>query len=84
MTSIYTRIRGIPCKVELLSVSGRERPAITQAEPDYCAEAEHLEVIFSVLDRKGRPADWLEERMFPMDRKRIVQELLEEDERNRE
>jgi hypothetical protein len=80
---MLTRIHGIPCEVELLHVSGQARPAITQAEPDYCAEEEHLEVSFAILDRRGRPADWLEEKLSPAERKRIVRELLAEDERSR-
>jgi hypothetical protein len=75
---MITRISGIPCEVELLHIYGRYVPAKTDADPSSCYEAEYPEVEFAVLDRKGRPADWLEAKMTEGEHRRITEELLTE------
>lgn len=72
-----THIQGIPCTIDY-RISGRYRPAITQAEPDFCHEAEYPTVEFTVCDRRGRQAPWLECKLTPADTERIEQEILED------
>lgn len=81
---MLTRISGIPCEVELLSIRGRYAPAKTDAPPEQCYPAEFPEVEFAILDRRGYPADWLEAKMTQAERQRIISALLKEDESSRD
>lgn len=74
--SLETRISGIPCIVEYV-IRGKYKPAKIHAPPEYCYEAEYPEVEFTVCDRNGRPAPWLERKMTYEDEKRIEAEILE-------
>ncbi len=71
---VETRIDGIPCQVRLAYVhavhGAREKGSGIQLEPD---EPEGF-VIEAVLDRRGKPAPWLERKMTPQDEDRICQE----------
>ena len=75
---MQTRIAGIPCIVNLVSVVGQFSPAVISKDPDYCHEAEYPEVTFQVCDRKGYPAPWLERKLTCEEASRIESELLEE------
>lgn len=55
-----TRIKGIPCQVEVTNYVNR--PAVTHLAPEDCYPAE-FEFEYNVLDRKGYPADWLQEKV---------------------
>ena len=72
-----TRISGIPCTVEY-TITGKYVPAKVDAPPEYCYEAEYPEVEFTVCDRRGRPAPWLERKMTHKDTQRIELEILEQ------
>ena len=71
-----TRIAGIPCQVEVTSFY-KYRAATIWGRPDGWAPAEPEEISFQVLDRRGRPAPWLEEKLTEDDRVRIERELSE-------
>ena len=71
-----TRIAGVPCTVNY-TVQGKYVPAKIHAPPEFCHEAEYPEVEFTVCDRNGRPAPWLERKMTDTDRQRIESEILE-------
>lgn len=51
-----TRIKGIPCQVEVTNYY--HEPAYTSGLPENCYP-EDLEFEFTVLDRKGYEAPWL-------------------------
>ena len=72
-----THIAGIPCTVDY-TIRGKYKPAKIDADPDSCYEAEYPEVEFTVCDRNGRPAPWLEAKMKDEDRQRIENEILEQ------
>lgn len=72
-----TRIAGIPCIIRLDRVIGRYLPAKIYAEPEYCYEAQYPEVEFTVCDRRGRPAPWLERKMTMAEGMAIEAALLE-------
>lgn len=73
---MQTHIAGIPCRIEF-TVTGQYIPARTNAEPDYCHEAEYPDIEFEVLDRRGRPAPWLARKLTPAETQRIENEILE-------
>lgn len=72
-----THIDGIPCTVAY-TVRGKYVPAKIHAPPEFCHEAEYPEVEFTVCDRNGRPAPWLEKKMSYADQQRIEAEILEQ------
>ena len=69
-----TRIANIPCKVEITRYY-KYRAATIWGHPDGWAPGEPEEISFQVLDRRGRVAPWLEEKLTEDDRKRIIKEL---------
>ena len=73
-----SRVAGIPCKVKVLSYSEELPMRITgwgygDADPP---EPEEFE--FELLDRKGYPARWLENKLTEDDEIRILQEYKEQ------
>ena len=73
---IETRISGIPCLVDY-SIHGHYEPARTYGPPERCYEAQYPEIDFDVLDRRGRPAPWLEKKLTQAERQRIETEIEE-------
>lgn len=71
-----TRIANIPCKVEITCYY-KYRAATLWGRPDGWAPSEPEELSFRVLDRRGRVAPWLEEKLTEDDRKRIIKELYD-------
>lgn len=72
---LNTKIRGIPCKVRVTRYFV-QRPMGRMADsPEDCYG--YTEVDFDVLDRRGRPAPWLERKMLDEDRNAIEQEVTE-------
>ena len=70
-----TTVQGIPCQVEILSVSAYD-PGCTSGPPERCYEPEGGEVEFQLLDRKGYRALWLDKLLTIADAKRIEEEIL--------
>jgi len=72
---IDTSVAGIPCKARVqyhpAEYGARECGSGIQLEPDYPAGWQIVEV----LDRRGKPARWLEDKMTEQDEQRIVDEL---------
>lgn len=81
-TIITTHVCGIPCKAKLTYYSPA-RSARVYGPPEDCYEAEDAEVDFAILDRRGRPAAWLEKKMTDDDVFRIEGELIEAAEEER-
>lgn len=76
---MITTICGIPCQVEVTHFSAAIQGKIN-AEVDYCYAPEDAEIEYQVLDRRGRPAPWLERKLTDAERGRIETELLREQE----
>jgi hypothetical protein len=76
MSTIITHIQGIPCKAKMTYYSPA-RSARVYGPPEDCYEAEDAEVDFTILDRRGRSAAWLEKKMTDDDVFRIEGELIE-------
>lgn len=76
MTTLQTQISGIPCQVEVTHFY-RQKPYAGSAW--HCDSPEDfsgfVECEFSVLDRRGRPAAWLEKKVTDADRQRIAGEV---------
>lgn len=66
---IETKVAGIPCRAEMMTY-WRGYPA-TREDPEDPAEAE-----FRILDRRGRHAPWLEQKLTAEDVTRIENELI--------
>lgn len=72
---LEARISGIPCRVEptrVLVVPGT-RSYHAASDVDYYG---YEEVEFTVLDRRGRPAPWLERKMTEDERQIIERRIL--------
>ena len=69
-----THICGIPCRVK---VTGAEAgtPGVIHADPTLSSEREPDEISFEVLDRRSRPAPWLQNKLTTMDDLRIQDEI---------
>ncbi len=79
-TQIETKIAGIPCiaKLDRMFV---QKPLGPSCDSDYDCYG-YTEIEFTVCDRRGRPAPWLERKMTYKDQSRIENELevaLEDD-----
>ena len=70
-----TTICGIPCQIEY-TITGDYRPAHINCEADYSYPAEYPDIEFDVLDRRGRPAPWLECKLTEAEIARIESEIL--------
>jgi len=74
---IETRIAGIPCLVEAnVYVQSGSYSRCAASDWDYYGWVEVEDMV--VLDRRGRPAPWLERKMTNEDIVRIERELIEE------
>ena len=75
-----TTVAGIPCGVVITSYSGA-RPwrqhTFSGAGPGDCDPPEYEEVEWRLVDSKGYPAEWLEEKMNDNDLTRITCECIE-------
>jgi hypothetical protein len=76
ITEIESRVAGIPCLIgvtEFSSVRG-SYSYNAASDMDYYGYSESE---WDVLDRRGRPAAWLERKLTDDDRQRIEQEIAE-------
>ena len=75
-----TTVAGIPCGVVITSYSGA-RPwrqhTFSGAGPGDCDPPEYEEVEWLLVDSKGYPAEWLEEKMNDNDVTRITCDCIE-------
>lgn len=69
-------IAGIPCQIEIENFQPII-PAKLSGPPEDCYPEEGGEVEYSVLDRRGYPAPWLERKLTRADEQRIEQECWE-------
>jgi hypothetical protein len=76
ITQIATRAAGIPCLIGVTTfrrVRGH-RSFNAPSDLDYYG---YVEVEWEVLDRKGRPAPWLDRKLTDRDRADIESEIIE-------
>ena len=66
---------GIPCIVRVTDWEAYV-PAQTSGPPESCYPPEGGEGEWEILDRKGRPAPWLERKLTGDDRERIDTEVF--------
>lgn len=76
MLCIEATIQGIPCLIKVTSFTP-ERPGRYCGPPEDCFPEEPAEFSYDVLDRRGRPAPWLERKMADADHERIGELVLE-------
>ena len=70
---LSTKIAGIPCIVKLGHVTV-QKPLGPNCDSDWDCYG-YTEIEFTVCDRRGRPAPWLELKMSDKDRSRIENAL---------
>lgn len=63
-------IQGIPCLIDVTHYAPAT-PGRLWGPPENCYPDEPEEIDFTVCDRRGRPAPWLERKMTVRDRERI-------------
>jgi hypothetical protein len=80
---IDTQIAGIPCKVKCTYYEP-EDPGRSWGPPEDCWPPEPAVVDFTVLDRRGRPAPWLERKLQAEDIERIECEIIQHIEQEKE
>ena len=68
-----SRVAGIPCQIQVDYYQGGYA-ARTWGDPSDCYPGEDEEFEFTVLDRRGRPAPWLERKLTDDDHDRLLQE----------
>lgn len=73
---MHTRIANIPCQIEVTNYSPAIR-ARTWGPPEHCYPSEPEEIEIEVLDRRGRPAPWLQRKMSDEDYAEVFRELRE-------
>ena len=71
--SIETRIAGIPCIVETTHISIVRADHLADSDWDYTG---YSEMEWVVLDRRGRPAPWLQRKVTDEDEERINEEIF--------
>lgn len=76
---IETRVAGIPCIARVThyfrQAPHRGSAHTCDSDLDYYG---YTECEFDILDRRGRPAPWLERKATDKDRQRIEQEITEQ------
>lgn len=75
LATIPVRVAGIPALAGIVGYTAG-RPAILTGHPDHRAPADPEEIEFEILDRRGRPAPWLERKLAAADRQRIEDQLV--------
>ena len=71
---IEARVAGIPCLIDV-TYFYQQRPLGRSAESDWDCYG-YTDVEFTVCDRRGRPAPWLERKMTETDRQDIESEII--------
>jgi hypothetical protein len=76
IAEIESRVAGIPCLIGVLSFDSVQGSYSYNAPSDMDYYG-YTESEWDVLDRRGRPAAWLECKLTDDDRQRIEQEIAE-------
>jgi hypothetical protein len=83
MTEFESRVCGIPCIIRVTDWEAYV-PAQTSGPPERCYPPEGGEGNWEILDRRGRPAAWLERKLTGDDRERIDTEVFNHMEKQHE
>lgn len=75
MSEFESTVCGIPCIIRVLSWEPH-LPAKVSGPPEYCYPAEGGYGDWEILDRRGRPAPWLEKKLTDKERTRIDAEVF--------
>ena len=75
MSEFESTCCGIPCIIRVLSWDGY-KPAYVSGPADRCYPEEGGEGEWEILDRRGRPAPWLEVKLTDKERIRIDEEVF--------
>lgn len=75
IAEIESRVCGIPC---IIGVTDYESyvPAYISGPPENCYPAEGGSGDFVILDRRGRPAPWLERKMSAKDEQEVQEAIF--------
>lgn len=73
---VEINVCGIPAIARVLHYRPYE-PAYRRGHPDNWEPDSPPEIDFEILDRRGRPAPWLERKLTDAERERIERELIE-------
>ena len=73
MEQMLTRISGIPCLLRVVRVYIQ---APDRGADNRCDYEGYSEIEYTVCDRRGRPAPWLERKLTEADEARIEGEIL--------
>lgn len=76
IAEIESRVDGIPCLIGVLSFDSVQGSYSYNAASDMDYYG-YTEIEWDVLDRRGRPAAWLERKLTDDDRSRIEHEIAE-------
>lgn len=76
MAEIESKVAGIPCLIGVTEFSS-VRGSYSYNAPSDMDYYGYSESEWDVLDRRGRPAAWLERKLTDDDRQRIEQEIAE-------
>lgn len=77
MTTFSTRVSGIPCLCRVTYYSSYSPMRITGTGFGDADPPEPEEFEFEILDRRGRPAAWLERKLTEDDEDRLLAEWQE-------
>ena len=77
MDTFESRVAGIPCQIEVTYYSEDRPMRVTGSGFGDADPPEPEEFEFTVLDRKGYPAPWMERKLTRDDYQRIKQEYLQ-------
>ena len=75
LATFDSTIAGIPCQIAVTHWD-KYHPAKTYGPPENCHPEEGGTGDWEVLDRRGRPAPWLERKLTDNDRERIDREVF--------
>lgn len=70
VAEIEHRVAGIPCLIGVIDYESYT-PAFISGPPDSCYPAEGGSGEWEILDRRGRPAAWLQRKLTPRDEDEI-------------
>ena len=70
-----TQVAGIPCQCRVNFHSPYKPMKVTGSGMGDCDPPEYEEFEFTLLDRKGYKAPWLEAKLKPADQERLLEEL---------
>lgn len=68
-----TKVAGIPCQCRVLYYQAG-KPAHIEGPPENATEAEPEEFEYTILDRKGNNAMWLQKKVTSADDERLLEE----------